>query len=128
MDTTFQLARRVGSRVGRKSIYTEANPTGLLECVISYCARPQNVTSYGDPFSGDSQRDSEQNCLSRNKTICFCIAKEIMVGSRSIQKSKGFAEVFFYSSMKIMSAITTFFSHSNYGKKHLRELATGTGL
>ncbi|KAJ6616368.1 hypothetical protein B0H10DRAFT_1799689, partial [Mycena sp. CBHHK59/15] len=44
------------------------------------------------------------------------LAKEIMLGSKKHPKIRGFAEI-----MKIVSAITTFFSHSNYGKKHLRD-------
>ncbi|KAJ6620989.1 hypothetical protein B0H10DRAFT_2354472 [Mycena sp. CBHHK59/15] len=44
------------------------------------------------------------------------LAKEIMLGSKKHPKIKGFAEV-----MKTISAITTFFSHSNYGKKHLKD-------
>ncbi|KAJ6495921.1 hypothetical protein DFH09DRAFT_946043, partial [Mycena vulgaris] len=44
------------------------------------------------------------------------LAKEIMLGSKKHPKIKGFAEI-----MKIVSAITTFFSHSNYGKKHLKD-------
>ncbi|KAJ6590906.1 hypothetical protein B0H10DRAFT_1960891 [Mycena sp. CBHHK59/15] len=44
------------------------------------------------------------------------LAKEIMVGSKKFPKVHGFTEI-----MKIISAITTFFSHSNYGKKHLRD-------
>ncbi|KAJ7435662.1 hypothetical protein B0H11DRAFT_2366700, partial [Mycena galericulata] len=44
------------------------------------------------------------------------LAKEIMLGSKKHPKIAGFAEI-----MKIISAITTFFSHSNYGKKHLRD-------
>ncbi|KAJ7214487.1 hypothetical protein GGX14DRAFT_360018, partial [Mycena pura] len=38
------------------------------------------------------------------------LAKEIMVGSKKYPKV-----------MKTISAITTFFSHSNYGKKHLKD-------
>ncbi|KAJ7634203.1 hypothetical protein DFH06DRAFT_1003841, partial [Mycena polygramma] len=44
------------------------------------------------------------------------LAKEIMLDSKKHPKIAGFAEV----SLTI-SAITTFFSHSNYGKKHLRD-------
>ncbi|KAJ7883033.1 hypothetical protein B0H14DRAFT_2565108 [Mycena olivaceomarginata] len=41
---------------------------------------------------------------------------DIMVGSKTHPKINGFAEV-----MKIVSKITTYFSHSNYGKKHLKD-------
>ncbi|KAJ7479092.1 ribonuclease H-like domain-containing protein [Mycena latifolia] len=44
------------------------------------------------------------------------LAKEIMVGSKKHPKIHGFTAI-----MKIISAIMTFFSHSNYGKKHLRD-------
>ncbi|KAJ6611788.1 hypothetical protein B0H10DRAFT_1808722 [Mycena sp. CBHHK59/15] len=44
------------------------------------------------------------------------LAKEIMLGSKKHPKIQGFAET-----MTIISAITTFFSHSNYGKKHLKD-------
>ncbi|KAJ7230968.1 hypothetical protein B0H12DRAFT_1029740, partial [Mycena haematopus] len=44
------------------------------------------------------------------------LAKEIMLGSKKHPKIQGFAQI-----MKTVSAITTFFSHSNYGKKHLRD-------
>ncbi|KAJ7601673.1 hypothetical protein DFH06DRAFT_1025246, partial [Mycena polygramma] len=47
------------------------------------------------------------------------LAKEIMLGSKKHPKIAGFAEVCLI--MKTISAITTFFSHSNYGKKHLRD-------
>ncbi|KAJ6624635.1 hypothetical protein B0H10DRAFT_2322006 [Mycena sp. CBHHK59/15] len=44
------------------------------------------------------------------------LAKDIIVGSKGHPKIHGFATV-----MKTISSITTFFSHSNYGKKHLRD-------
>ncbi|KAJ6631296.1 hypothetical protein B0H10DRAFT_2183260 [Mycena sp. CBHHK59/15] len=44
------------------------------------------------------------------------LTKEIMLGSKKHPKIKGFAKV-----MKIISVITTFFSHSNYDKKHLKD-------
>ncbi|KAJ7581665.1 hypothetical protein C8J56DRAFT_793395, partial [Mycena floridula] len=42
------------------------------------------------------------------------LMKDIMVGSKTYPKIKGFAEV-----MTVVSTITTYFSHSNYGQHHL---------
>ncbi|KAJ3982258.1 hypothetical protein F5890DRAFT_1444888, partial [Lentinula detonsa] len=41
--------------------------------------------------------------------------KDVILGSKKYPKIKGFAEP-----MRIVSGITTYFSHSNYGKHHLR--------
>ncbi|KAJ3740979.1 hypothetical protein DFH05DRAFT_1404969, partial [Lentinula detonsa] len=42
--------------------------------------------------------------------------KDVILGSKKYPKIKGFAEP-----MRIVSAITTYFSHSNYGKHHLQQ-------
>ncbi|KAF7341396.1 DUF659 family protein [Mycena venus] len=44
------------------------------------------------------------------------LAKDIILGTKTHPKIHGFAQI-----MKIVSAITSFFSHSNYGKKHLKD-------
>ncbi|KAK6966290.1 ribonuclease H-like domain-containing protein [Favolaschia claudopus] len=44
------------------------------------------------------------------------LMKDLMVGSKKFPKILGFAQV-----MKIISQIVTYFSHSNYGKKHLKD-------
>ncbi|KAJ7599778.1 hypothetical protein C8J56DRAFT_1037388 [Mycena floridula] len=44
------------------------------------------------------------------------LSKDLMVGSKKHPKVKGFADV-----MTIVSAITTYFSHSNFGQFHLQK-------
>ena len=44
------------------------------------------------------------------------LSKDLIVGSKTYPKVKGFADV-----MTIVSTLTTYFSHSNYGRYHLNE-------
>ncbi|KAJ7768452.1 hypothetical protein B0H16DRAFT_1453152 [Mycena metata] len=44
------------------------------------------------------------------------LAKDLVLGSKKIQKIKAFDEV-----MKIVNSLTNYFSHSNYSKHHLKE-------